>query len=82
MVAGTLPFVVYLDVSVSVGVTSPFTKGRVKLAPSFPAVAPTTSVELALGPRVTVLVHPVTNSVIAAISVTSVFMCFLLKIIF
>ena len=58
----------------SVGVTSPLTRGRVKLTPSWPADAPRSLDSLALGPRVTVLEHPIVSSVIAAISVTSVFM--------
>jgi hypothetical protein len=40
------------------GVTSPLSRGRVKLAPPVPAEAPITVSSLAFGPRVTVLVQP------------------------
>ena len=61
-------------VSVLVGATSPLTKGRVKLAPSVPAEAPTYEASLAFGPRVTVLVQPdATKISVPTTIVTNVF---------
>ena len=67
--------VLYFFLGVGVeGATSPLTSGRVKLTPSSPAEAPMICLSLALGPRVTVLEHPNDSSIIAAVTVTSVFM--------
>ena len=49
-------------------------RGRVRLAPSVPAEAPTTEASLAFGPRVTVLVQPdATKISVPTTIVTNVF---------